>query len=125
MTQRIHLLSIGLVAVIAAGVSTATAHSFPEEQSPYAGQTLSASPPGITIKYDAPIEKLFAKLEVLDAAGKNQATGAPEVAPDGVTLSVKIGALKPGEYTVKWSVVGIDTHHTEGSYQFTVAGGGP
>ena len=33
-------------------------------------------------------------------------------------MSVKVPALKPGDYTVKWAVVGIDTHHTEGSYTF-------
>ncbi len=124
MTRRLCRVGLPLIAAIIAGVSTATAHSFPQAQSPAAGQTLSASPPAVTIKFDAPIEKLFAKLDVVDAEGKNAAIGSPEIGQDGVSLSVKLGPLKPGEYTVKWSVVCIDTHRTEGSYQFTVAGGG-
>jgi copper resistance protein C len=123
--MRIHtlnLLGAALIAAIATRGSTALAHSFPEAESPSAGQEISKPPSDVTITYDAPIEKLFAKLEVLNADGKSEAAGDPEVGPDGLTLSVKVGALEPGEYTVKWSVLCIDTHHTEGSYQFTVTG---
>lgn len=101
-----------------------SAHSFPEEQHPSAGQTLTTAPSEVRIKFDAPIEKLFAKLQVLDAAGKDHAVGAPEVSADGIELSSKVEALKPGEYMVRWAVVCVDTHHTEGSYSFTVAAGG-
>jgi methionine-rich copper-binding protein CopC len=113
-----------LIAAIATWCPTAAAHSFPEAESPSAGQEMSTPPRDVTIRYDAPIEKLFAKLEVLNAEGKSEVAGEPEVGPDGLTLSVKVGALQPGEYTVKWSVLCIDTHHTEGSYQFTVTGSG-
>ena len=67
---------------------------------------------------------MFAKLEVDGPDGKNEATSAPQVSADGRTLSVKIAALKPGEYEVKWGVVCIDTHRTQGSYTFTVAAKG-
>jgi copper resistance protein C len=76
------------------------------------------------IKFDAPIEKLFAKLEVMGADGTNEAAGPPQVSDDGIRLSVKVPPLKPGDYTVKWAVVCIDTHHTNGSYIFTVENGG-
>ena len=52
------------------------------------------------------------------------AIGAPEVSSDGIELSSKVEALKPGEYTVKWAVVCVDTHHTEGSFSFIVSGSG-
>jgi methionine-rich copper-binding protein CopC len=110
---------IGLMVV---GEAIVCAHSFPESQSPAAGQTLDTPPSQVTIKYDAPIERLFASLRVLDAAGNNEAVGAPEISADQSTLSIKVGPLKPGVYTVKWRVVCVDTHHTQGSYSFTVAG---
>jgi hypothetical protein len=106
------------------GLRVASAHSFPEQETPSAGQQLSAPPSEVTIKFDAPIEKLFAKLEVLNTDGKPETTGPPQIDPTALTLSVKVAALKPGDYTVKWGVVCIDSHHTEGSYVFTVAGGG-
>jgi methionine-rich copper-binding protein CopC len=104
------------------GLLAASAHSFPEEESPSAGATLSEPPAQVSIKYDAPIEQLFASLQVLNSSGQNETTGKPEVSPDGWQLSVRVNKLPPGEYTVQWSVVCIDTHHTQGSYSFTVEG---
>jgi copper resistance protein C len=120
-------MCISVAAVVAIAMSNAmvaSAHSFPESQTPSAGQKVSFAPAEVTINFDAPIEKLFAKLEVTGADGKNEAAAAPQVSDDGRRLSVKVGALKPGDYTVKWAVVGIDTHHTEGSYTFSIASGG-
>ena len=111
-----------LMAIVIGGALEASAHSFPEEEHPAAGQTI-ATTPEVTIKFDAPIERLFAKLEVLDAQGNNLAVGTPVISSDGIMLTVKLAALKPGDYIVKWGVVCVDTHHTEGSYTFTVAGG--
>ena len=71
----------------------ASAHSFPQEQSPAAGQTVATAPSAVSIKYDAPIEHLFAKLEVIDESGNNVAVGQPDVGSDGRTLSIKVSSL--------------------------------
>jgi len=122
--RKMLLLAPALLAIALSIPISAAAHSFPEEESPKAGQKLAAPPSEVTIKFDAPIEKLFAKLEVTGADGQNLAAGTPQVSDDGIELSVKLGALKPGDYTVKWAVVCIDTHHTNGSYTFSVGSGG-
>jgi methionine-rich copper-binding protein CopC len=125
MTSKLSRCVVLILTLTIAGVvSRAAAHSFPEEQHPAAGQKLAASPSEISIKFDAPIEKLFAKLQVLDTSGKDHVIGAPEVSSDGIELSTKVATLTPGEYTVRWAVVCVDTHHTEGSYSFTVGGSG-
>ena len=125
MASKLSLLSVAFLMLAMTWMpQEANAHSFPEEQHPFAGQTLTAPPSEIKIKFDAPIEKLFAKLQVIGADGKDYAVGTPQISDDGIQLSSKVEALKPGEYTVKWAVVCVDTHHTEGSYSFTVAGGG-
>ena len=111
-----------LTTAMAAGA--ALAHSFPQEQTPVAGQTLTTPPQAVTIKFDGPIEKVFARLEVLDSSGANHTIGGPIYGSDGVTLSIKVPPLKPGDYTVKWAVLGADTHRTQGSYNFTIAAGG-
>ena len=121
MSRRaLAVISSALVASIVGVEAAASAHSFPEQETPSAGATLTAPPDQVSIKYDAPIEKLFASLEVLNSTGQNMAGGQPEVSPDGWKLSVRVNKLVPGEYTVQWRVVCIDTHHTQGSYSFTV-----
>jgi methionine-rich copper-binding protein CopC len=112
------------IAIAMSNASVASAHSFPESETPSAGQKIGSSPSEVTINFDAPIEKLFAKLEVTGGDGKNEAAGSPQISDDGRHMSVKVGSLKPGDYTVKWAVVGIDTHHTEGSYTFSIVNGG-
>ena len=116
-----HMLPMLVLSAILSSGTTAFAHSFPVEQDPSAGQNLATSPGAVTIKYDAQIEQLFAKLEVLDAEGKNVAS-EPVVSAGGYVLSAKLPALKPGLYRVKWGVVCVDTHHTQGSYSFTIGG---
>ena len=122
-TLKMSISAAGIaIAMSIAGV--ASAHSFPESQTPSAGQKLASAPAEVTINFDAPIEKLFAKLEVTGADGRDEAAGAPQISDDGRHMSVKVASLKPGDYTVKWAVVGIDTHHTQGSYTFSIVSGG-
>lgn len=101
----------------------ARAHAFPASEQPMVGSTVNSSPPAVVITFDSPIEALFAKLEVFDSSGQDEAAGAPTVDAYHRQLSVPLKPLKPGDYTVKWSVVAEDSHRTEGSFQFTVAGG--
>ncbi len=123
-THRLMLIASLAIGALLCLSKPLLAHSFPAKEQPAAGQTLSSAPSEVSIRYDAPIEHLFANLQVLDAAGNNMAVGQPRVSSDGYTLSVKLNALKPGSYTVKWSVVCIDTHHTQGSYTFSLSGTG-
>ena len=124
LVHRAALLSSTLILLLPSMVSLSSAHAFPETETPAAGQNVTTSPAEIAIKFDAPIEQLFARLQVLDTAGKDQAAGAPQVSDDARTLAVKLVPLKPGHYTVTWSVVCVDTHQTNGSYDFTMAGSG-
>ena len=36
-------------------------------------------------------------------------------------MSVKLHITAPGTYSVTWHAVALDTHHTQGSFKFTVA----
>jgi copper resistance protein C len=101
----------------------AEAHAFPTSEEPMVGATVETSPRQVAITFDSPIEELFAKIEVSDASGQDETDGVPKVGGDHRQLSVLLKPLKAGDYTVKWSVVAEDSHRTEGSFQFTVAGG--
>lgn len=122
MFHRNNILTIAaLCAAIMLAPRAARAHAFPEHENPAAGATVTSAPARVTIKFDAPIEKLFANLKVLDSSGRNLAS-TPVVDTATQSLSAAVPPLKPGDYKVAWSVVCADSHRTEGSYQFTVAG---
>jgi methionine-rich copper-binding protein CopC len=112
-----------LVATVMLLPRAALAHALPEAEDPKVGSTVMSPPQQVSIRFDAPIEALFSKLDVLDSGGQRQDAGTPQVDADTRTLAVQLKPLTPGEYTVKWSVVAKDGHRTEGSYTFTVAGG--
>jgi len=100
----------------------AHAHAFPNAENPKVGATLQTPPTRVVITFDSPIESLFAKLTVAGPSGDDEAAGPPGVDANTRQLSVPLRALKPGEYTIRWSVVAADSHRTEGSYTFDVAG---
>jgi methionine-rich copper-binding protein CopC len=110
------------VCVIMIGPRLAHAHAFPSAEDPKVGSTLETPPTRVVITFDSPIESLFAKLAVVGPSGDDETAGAPAVDANTRQLSVPLRALKPGEYTVRWSVVAEDSHRTEGSYTFDVAG---
>lgn len=99
------------------------AHAMPEAEEPKVGSTVTTPPQHVTMQFDAPIEVLFSRLEVMDSSGQPVAEGMPQVNAAARTLTVPLKLLGPGEYTVHWSVVAKDGHRTEGAYTFTVAGG--
>ena len=65
----------------------------------------------------------FSGVTLATAEGAAIPTGKAAVDPSSPNvLHVPLGQkLKPGTYVVTWHVVSVDTHHTSGSYKFTVA----
>jgi methionine-rich copper-binding protein CopC len=112
-----------VVAVAGAFAARAWAHAFPSGEEPKVGSTVNTPPTEVVIKFDNPIEQLFAQLKVTDDTGDDVTAGPPVRSADKLELKVPLKPLKPGDYHVKWRVVAEDGHGTEGGYLFTVAGG--
>ena len=105
-----------------AGLSLAQAHAFLDHADPKVGSTLTASPTVIKAWYTEELEPAFSKIKVFDATGKEIDNKDVKVdATDKALMSVSVPNLPPGTYKVKWSAVAVDTHHTTGTYTFTVA----
>jgi copper resistance protein C len=101
--------------------SPAFAHAFLERANPPVGSQIAASPPELTITFTEGIEPLFSTIEVRGASG-TIAAGPPHTASgNNRVLSVALPKLPPGTYAVKWHATSVDTHKTEGGYQFTIA----
>jgi hypothetical protein len=101
----------------------AFAHALLQKAVPPVGGTVTASPKEIRIKFSEGVEPRFSGITLATEAGVAQPTGKPGVDPaDDSVLIVTIGQpLKPGVYTVTWHAVSVDTHKTQGGFNFTFA----
>ena len=111
-------------AVVAFGASSAAGHAFPERSEPRVGATLSTAPEQVRIWFDGELEPRFSQVHVFDGSGHAVDRGDPRVDPQNRRLlQVTVAPLAAGRYTVRWSVLAIDGHRTEGDYTFAVRGG--
>ena len=105
-----------------AAPAAAWAHAFPDNSSPHVGATLKTAPSQVKVWFDGELEPVFSTLVVKNASGKAVSSGNGEVdAGNHALLETAIPKpLPPGHYTVYWSVVAHDGHHTAGHFTFTV-----
>lgn len=114
-----YLLSASLFALLIA--APAFPHAFPLRADPRVGSTVAAAPVKVTIWFDSEIEGAFSKIEVYDAEKRRVDKNDPRVDPASRTrLEVDLAPLPPGKYTVHWTALSVDTHVTEGQFNFTV-----
>ena len=102
-------------------VAAAQAHAHLRTAAPAVGGTVQASPTEVAITFTEGVEPRFSTIEVQDAAGRRVDRNDVHTAPgDNKTLGVGVPQLAPGTYTVVWHATAVDTHKTEGKFQFTV-----
>jgi methionine-rich copper-binding protein CopC len=101
--------------------TAAFAHAQLEKATPAVGGTVT-SPDEIRLKFSEGVEPRFSGVALNAEGGAAVLLGKPGVDPaDNSVLIVKVGkTLPPGVYTVHWHAVSVDTHHTQGDFQFTV-----
>ena len=115
------LLRLGASLAFALCADAVFAHALLQKAVPAVGGTVS-SPSEIRLEFSEGVEPRFTGVALTSASGAAQPVGKSAVAPgDNKVLIVKIGKkLSPGVYTVNWHAVSVDTHHTQGSFNFTV-----
>ena len=102
--------------------SAAAAHAFLDHAVPPVGATLVRAPPTLELFFTEPIELRLSGVQLATVAGNPVNAGPASVDPrDPTVLVVPLPPLPPGRYRASWHVVSVDTHRTEGSYQFEVA----
>jgi len=116
---------VRLAAFVAASLlisSLAFAHAFLHHASPPAGSEIRVSPPAVIITYTEGVEPNFSTIEVDNAQGTRVDKVDPHlVGGDQTKLAVSLPKLPPGRYTVIWHATSVDTHKTEGRFNFSVA----
>lgn len=114
--NRLALAALAALAI----TGPALAHAMLESASPPVGGTVAA-PSDIRITFSEGVEPKFSGVALSGPGGAVPTSKASVAAGDNKTLVVHIAAkLAPGAYTVKWHVVSVDTHRTQGDFAFTV-----
>ena len=100
----------------------AIAHAFLDHASPRVGSTVHGAPAAVKLWFTEELEPAFSTMRVLDKGGKPVDRGDAHVdKSDRTLLEVALAPLAPGSYRVRWRVVSVDTHVTEGDFTFDVA----
>ena len=97
---------------------TADAHAFLDHAEPRVGTTVPTAPREVVLSYTQNLEAAFSSAEVSDANGARVDQGKPRIS--GSTMRVSVKPLPPGTYRVRWQVLSVDTHTTEGAFNFHV-----
>ena len=100
--------------------SDAHAHAFLLKSEPSVGATVPA-PKTLRLEFSEALELAFSGIDV--ANGSGGAVPARNIRLEGndhKVLLADLPPLSPGAYRVKWHVVSVDTHRTEGDSAFSV-----
>lgn len=113
-------LKIATSLAFAFAATSAFAHAQLESAAPGVGSTVS-SPSVIRLEFSEGVEPKFTGLTVTGPGGA-AALGptSTEAGHENVLIVPVARPLSPGVYTVKWRAVSVDTHHTQGTFEFTV-----
>jgi copper resistance protein C len=111
-----------LVAILFLALQThARAHAFLDHAEPKVGGTVTDSPAEIKVWFTQNLEPAFSTLEVRDAQGKEvDKKDAHLDAKDKSLFLVSLPRLPSGTYTAVWHAVSVDTHKTQGHFEFTI-----
>ena len=101
--------------------SRAQAHAFLDHANPPVGSTVATPPAILSLSFTQELEPAFSNVSVTNQAGQRVDLGNAQV-PPGAPAELRVGLrpLAPGTYTVNWRVVSVDTHPSEGRFQFTI-----
>jgi copper resistance protein C len=103
----------------------ASAHAIVLESSPTHDAVLSRAPSLVTLRFNSRIEKRFTRVTLAVADQAPVAVALPaadaETTPDRLTIPLQ--PLHPGVYVLRYRVLAVDGHITEGLLRFTVGAG--
>src|SRR3954454_19779898 len=128
MRHTASILAVCLVAawLLAASLlslptAPAEAHAFLMQAAPPVGGDVSPPPREVRLRFSEGIEPAFSRIALRTPDGQPIATGPATVDPsDNTQLVLVLPPLAPGRYRVRWHVVSVDTHPTDGDYVFEI-----
>ena len=111
-------LKLALLLLTMLGCSTtAQAHALLEHASPAVGSTVASSPGSVTLYFTEKLEPKFSGGEVRGSGGARVDHGT---SVSGNMMRLNVSGLRPDRYSVTWHALSVDTHKTQGSFNFQV-----
>ena len=102
--------------------SPAFAHAFLQSASPRVGSESATPPTAVTLTFTEDVEPEFSTIKVRNMQGVRVDRAGPHLVGNHRNeLAVNVSKLPPGEYAVTWHATSVDTHKTEGRFEFAVA----
>ena len=100
------------------------AHAFLDHSDPAVGSTVPTSPSIMHLWFTQELEPAFSWVTVTDRSGASMNDGPATIDSSNKSeLTVKLKPLSAGLYTVKWHALSVDTHTTDGDFNFQVKRG--
>ena len=115
--MRILIVAMSALLAVMAGTA-AEAHAFLDHTEPRVGSTVPTAPRELSLSFTQNLEPAFSSVEVSDANGTRVDLGKPSVSAS--VMRIRLKQLSAGTYRVRWHVLSVDTHTTEGSFTFQV-----
>jgi len=113
--------SLARVLLFLCVASSAHPHALLDHANPRVGSTVASAPMELLLWFTQKLEPAFSNVEVRDSNGARVDEGHAQVDPsDGSLLRVALKPLPTGSYEVRWRVLSVDTHTTEGRFRFIV-----
>jgi methionine-rich copper-binding protein CopC len=109
------------IAVMLVFIPSGWAHAFIDHAEPAVGSKLGPPPDAVKIWFTERLEPALSKIQVFDSQGTEVDQRDTKVDPiNSQLLIVSLPVIKIGKYRVTWRVVSVDTHVTNGSFEFEI-----
>ena len=121
-TVVVALAVAGVLVALLWSSGTALAHANLARAAPSPNSVLAEAPDRVVIWFTEPIEPKLSEIRVLDSLGARVDAGNSFVDPnDPTAMSVGLGPIPDGTYTVAWKNVStVDGHRVRGAFVFSV-----
>ena len=123
--MRRALICLAALAMVLVAAATASAHPELLSTSPSADTRLATSPPVVTIRFNEPVELLRTEsADVVDSSGTSATNAPARSASDARIVEIPLRPrLADGTYTVRYSIIGSDSHVVGGVFVFGIGDG--
>ena len=121
-TKRFSTAALSLaVAALLLQVTAASGHAILIASTPKEGDVISNSDPTFALQFNVRIDGIRSRISLVHPDGTIQPVSInKQTSPDTLTANAK--GLAPGNYHIRWQVLAVDGHISNGEVRFTVRG---